>query len=212
MEKQLRQPRSAAVFKVVFAALAALFVWSAPIVAGAAVSPLSIGIVPPIQFPPSDYTVTGARLSLLWGHHRDLYGLDLGVLGNITDQDFHGVALSGVFNLTRGTTTIVGLQAAGLVNANIQKTHVVGLQLALLANYNEAESMVAGFMVSAANIAKFTDVYGAQFGVYNQAKSVYGVQIGLVNVATSLHGIQIGLMNFNTTGIFYVAPILNVGF
>jgi hypothetical protein len=192
-----------------FALALVLFV---PKSASAAVSPLSIGIVPPIQFPPSEYTVTGARLSVLWGHHRDLYGLDLGGLGNITDQDFHGLALSGIFNITKGTTTIVGLQAAGLVNANIQKSHIVGLQLAALVNYNEAESMVAGIQLAAANIAKFTDVYGAQFGLYNQARSVYGIQIGVVNVATSLHGIQIGLMNFNTTGLFYVAPILNVGF
>ena len=84
----------------------------------AAMTPLSIGILPPVQFPPSDYSITGARLSLLWGHHRDLYGLDLGGLGNITDQAFTGAAIAGVFNMTSGTTHIIGLQAAGIANMN----------------------------------------------------------------------------------------------
>jgi hypothetical protein len=33
-----------------------------------------------------------------------------------------------------------------------------------------------------------------------------------VNDADDLHGIQIGLANFHRTGLFYVSPVLNVGF
>lgn len=178
----------------------------------AAVSPLSASIVAPIQFPSSEYTITGARLSVLWGHHRDLYGLDIGGLGNITDQDFHGVGISGVFNITHGTTTILGLQLAGIVNANTNKTTVIGLQAALGVNYQEAASAVAGVQLALANLAKFTNIYGAQLGVYNQAQDVYGLQIGLVNVASSLHGVQIGLVNINQKGLFYVSPLINIGF
>ena len=86
--------------------------------AKAALSPLSVAIAPPVQFPPADYTVTGLRLSALWGHHRDMYGLDFGLLGNITDQDFTGLAVSGIFNATSGTTRILGLQLAGIGNFN----------------------------------------------------------------------------------------------
>jgi hypothetical protein len=179
--------------------------------AHAAVTPLSVAIVPPVQFPASDFTITGLRLSLLWGHHRDLYGLDLGVLGNITDQAFTGAAFSGVFNATHGPTTILGLQAAGLANINTEKTNVYGLQMALGLNSNTAQSTVAGLQLAIANHSPFTSVYGAQIGIYNRAQDVYGLQIGLVNVASSLHGVQIGLANFNAKGPFAISPILNVG-
>lgn len=178
----------------------------------AAVSPLSMGLFPPAQFPAADYTITGARLSVLWGHHRDIYGLDVGGIGNITDQTFTGIGISGLFNVTRGTTTILGLQAAGILNANTNKTNIVGVQLALGVNYHEAASSVAGLQIALTNLAKHTNIYGAQVGLYNHAQDVYGVQIGVVNVASSLHGIQIGLLNFNQKGLFYVSPILNVGF
>lgn len=183
-----------------------------PLASFAAFSPLAVSIVPPAQFPPADFSITGARLSLLWGHHRDVYGIDLGVLGNITDQDFVGIGVSGLFNINSGNNTILGLQAAGVVNYNTQKTRVYGLQLAAGSNYNTAESSLYGVQFSMLNISSHTKVFGAQLGLYNDAKEVYGLQIGVVNRTTSLHGVQIGLVNFNTTGLFYVAPILNVGF
>lgn len=177
-----------------------------------AMSPLSVGVVPPAQFPPSDYTVTGARVSALWGHHRQVYGLDLGLLGNITDQNFVGVGVSGLFNYTKGSTTALGLQLAGITNINLQKTSVYGIQAALGVNYNKAASKVVGLQLALANIAAHTDIYGVQVGIYNVAKEVYGLQLGIINIATNLHGIQIGLLNFHYTGLFYVSPIINVGF
>ncbi|WP_413581280.1 LA_2272 family surface repeat-containing protein [Bdellovibrio sp. HCB288] len=178
----------------------------------AAFTPLSVAIVPPIQFPPEDFSITGLRLSALWGQHRDVYGVDLGLLGNITDQDFVGIGVSGVFNATYGNTRIIGLQLAGMGNYNKQKTSVVGLQAALMTNYNVAESSVYGVQLSLANISAFTAIYGLQLGLYNRAKSVYGFQIGLINVTDNLHGLQIGLVNMNNTGPFKISPILNVGF
>lgn len=177
----------------------------------AAITPLAVSLVPPLQFPSDENSVTGVRLSALWGHHRDVYGFDFGGIGNITDQDFVGVGLAGVFNLTYGETR--GLQVAGLTNVNLQKTTVVGVQLAGLLNYNKAESSATGLQLALlGNISSFTNVYGGQVGLYNTAKEVYGFQIGLVNVTESLHGIQIGLLNFHRKGTFYVSPILNVGF
>lgn len=181
--------------------------------AAAAVSPLGVSIVPPIQFPSDEFTITGLRMSVLWGHHRDVYGVDIGALGNITDQTFTGIGLSGLFNITHGTTTAIGLQGAGLMNMNTQKTEVYGVQVAGGINMNTAQSKVVGLQAALlANHSPNTTVYGAQVGLYNRAQDVYGFQIGLVNFAKSLHGIQIGLVNFNETGIFGVAPILNVGF
>jgi hypothetical protein len=178
----------------------------------AAISPLSLNIVPPLQFPPDDFSVTGARLSALWGQHRDLYGIDLGLLGNITDQTFTGIGVSGIFNYTKGTTTALGIQLAGMTNINTGKTGIYGLQIALGLNMNSGESKLIGLGIAAANITPFTDVYGVQLGIYNKARDVYGFQIGLVNSATNLHGIQIGLLNFNDKGLFAVAPFINIGF
>lgn len=184
-----------------------------PLAQAAFVSPLSVNIAPPVQFPPSDFNVIGVRASVLWGRHRDVAGIDVGLLGNITDQSFTGLSVSGLFNYTKGSTRALGLQFAGLTNINTSKTQVFGLQFALGANYNQAASTVAGFQIAGlANVAPFTDIYGFQIGLYNRAKDVYGLQIGLVNVADNLHGVQIGLVNFNKKGPFAISPILNVGF
>jgi hypothetical protein len=174
-------------------------------------SPLSVSVIPPVQFPSSEFSVTGARLSALWGHHRDIYGLDLGLVGNMTDQRFVGLAVSGLFNKTSGDTTILFLQAAGLANLNSQKTNVYGVQFAAL-NKNDAESSLVGVGLALANLSPNMKIYGVQAGVFNKARSVYGFQIGLINQTTDLHGLQIGLLNFASNGPFAVAPILNVGF
>ena len=181
--------------------------------AQAFVTPLSIGVLPPIQFPPTDFTVAGVRVSALYGMHRDVYGIDIGLLGNITEQSFVGAAVSGIFNETKGMTTVIGTQLAGIANVNIQKAHVIGVQLAGIINSNSAESAVVGIQAALiANLSEYTNIYGVQLGLYNRAKDVYGFQLGLVNKATSLHGIQIGLLNINQTGLLAMAPIINIGF
>lgn len=180
--------------------------------AHAAMSPLSVAIVPPVQFPSSDFTVTGLRASLLYGQHQQIYGFDFGLIGNITTQRFNGIAVSGLFNYTRGETTAIGAQLAGLTNMNSGKTNVYGLQAALGMNMNTAESSVVGIQLAAVNLSEHTDIYGLQLGLYNKAQRVYGFQIGLVNVVDNLHGLQIGLINFHRQGVFTVSPILNFGF
>ncbi len=193
--------------------LAALFLLSGFVsLSDAAVSPVAVGFAPPVQFPGRDFSITGLRLSFLWGVQRDLYGLDLGLIGNTTEQDFVGLAVSGLFNRTKGQTTAIGLQAAGLANINENKTRVIGAQVALGLNQNKAVSTIAGLELALANLSPHTSVYGAQLGLYNVAQVVYGVQLGLVNVTESLHGIQIGLVNFHRKGLFSVAPIINIGF
>jgi len=174
-------------------------------------SPVSFGIAPPVQFPQSEFSVTGLRVSGLWGHHRDMYGLDFGLGGNVTDQDFVGLAVSGLFNVTRGTTTAIGLQAAGITNVNTKTANIYGLQIAALLNNNIGASSVNGFQIAAVNKADHTVIRGAQIGIYNKAQSVYGLQIGLINICDDLHGIQIGLANFHHKGLFVVSPVLNVG-
>ncbi len=179
--------------------------------ASAAMTPLAIGIVPPVQFPPSNFDIVGLRASVIYGNHRSVSGIDIGIIGNMTEVSFTGIAVAGGFNRNKGKATILGLQLAGIANLNMEKTGVYGLQAALV-NYNKAESHVVGVQFAAANLAKETTIYGIQAGVYNNARTVNGFQIGLVNMTQNLHGLQIGLVNFNHNGLFKVAPILNVGF
>jgi len=180
--------------------------------AHAAKSPLAVAVFPPVQFPPDDFSVTGLRVSLLYGRHRGVYGIDIGAIGSHTKQDFVGIGVSGGFNWTQGMTKIIGLQLAGLANINSQKTDVYGLQVAAITNYNSASSTVTGVQMSLANLSTHTNVYGLQVGLYNKAQNVYGFQVGIVNIAESVHGLQIGLINFHHKGTFVVSPILNFGF
>lgn len=179
----------------------------------AAVSPIGLGIIPPVQFPTEDTKITGARVSALWGNHRAVYGLDIGVIGNMTSLNFGGAAVAGVFNYNKGATTVLGLQAAGLANINVNKASITGVQVAGLFNSNKAVSSLLGFQLALiANVSSFTQVIGGQVGLYNTAREVYGLQIGLVNVTEVLHGLQIGLVNINKMGLFRICPLINFGF
>jgi hypothetical protein len=180
-------------------------------VAHAAGTPLAVSIFPPLQFPPNDFTIAGARVSALWGSHRNVFGFDVGVLGNITEQGLVGVSASGLVNMNRGQTTVVLLQAAGIANINHGSTGIYGLQVALV-NSNTAETTLLGVQAAVANLSHHTKSMGLQVGVYNRAHTAYGFQVGVVNVAEQLRGIQIGLLNFNRTGAISVSPVINIGF
>ena len=190
--------------------LCSLFGASTNAVAG--LSPLAFAIVPPVQFPPDGYDVTGARVSLIYGQHREVYGFDIGVPGNRTDVGFTGIAVSGGFNYNKGTTTAIGLQLAGITNVNVNKASVYGAQIALGLNSNQAESTIVGLAIAAVNYGPAMSMNGFEVGLYNRAQTVRGFQIGIVNDCDVLHGIQIGLLNIHRRGLFSMAPILNIGF
>ena len=190
--------------------VAALFSVSS---AQAGFSPLGLGVFAPVQFPPESFFITGARVDLIMGEHRAVYGFDLGLLINVTDLDLGGVQVAGLYNMNKGSANVIGLQAAGAANINLGHTRIVGVQAAVGINSNQAETTMVGVQLAIlSNYSPFTNVYGVQASLYNKAHEVYGFQIGLINMADTLHGVQIGLVNFNHTGLFAVAPILNVGF
>lgn len=124
-------------------------------------SPLGVGLFPPLQLPNSSYGITGLRLSVV-GVHREAQGIDLALLGNVTNRNFRGLAISGLFNYNSGLSTVVGLQAAGLANINLGASKVYGVQFA---GYNTAGT-----------------VYGLQLGLVNVANDLHGIQIGLFNI------------------------------
>lgn len=201
-------------YKIRFLAISALFffVSFSSSALAAMTSPLGLSIFPPLQFPAQNFNVTGARVNLLWGSHNNVYGFDVGALGNITAHEMAGIQIGGLFNVNNGETTAVGLQLAGGANINVNKAHVVGVQAAGIMNQNRAESSALGMIVSLLNLTEHTKITGMEIGLVNIAREVYGFQIGLVNKVQNLHGLQIGLLNINTQGLFSVSTILNAGF
>jgi hypothetical protein len=155
-------------------------------------TPIALSLVPPVQFPPSSFIVKGIRLGVI-SSNRDVNGIDIGLIGTSTSQEFAGLQIAGLYNYNGGEATIVGAQIALGANINKGTADVYGLQLAL------------------ANVAKYTNVNGAQIGLYNRANIVRGIQIGLVNHCSNLYGLQIGLANLNDNGPFVVSPIINFG-
>lgn len=176
-------------------------------------SPAASGLFPPLQYPKKEDTVIGLRVSPGWARHAKMYGADFGLIGNITDNDFVGTAFAGGFNITSGNALILFTQMAGVTNTNLGKTNIVGIQLAFGYNYSASTTNVFGGQFSLiGNFGAKTNVYGIQFGLYNEAESVYGFQLGLVNRTKNLAGIQVGLLNYVEKGWLSFFPVINVGF
>ena len=145
-------------FAVIF--LAVGIFGSLPAAAVGNTSPIGVDLFPPLQFPSSEFEITGLRLSVV-GKNKGVSGLDVGLLGNITDQSFTGLAISGLFNYNKTSADIIGLQLAGIANINGIDSALYGVQVGLFNKVNK--------------------VYGLQLGLINVAKELHGVQIGLIN-------------------------------
>lgn len=182
--------------------------------ANAGYSPLGIAIAPPIQFPDDKSTVGGLRLNLLWGSHKNVYGLDVGIFGNITTEDFAGIAVSGLFNHTKDGTFIL-LHGSTGANITTGNTTVFGIQTATLLDWNTGKANIYGIQASLVNIdtgSGKTKVYGISFGGVNRLEEVVGVQLGIINMVKTLRGVQIGVLNFAGNGFSPVFPIINAAF
>lgn len=170
------------------------------------------GLFPPLQYPGTDATVWGLRLSPGWARHKEMYGIDMGLIGNMTDENFVGVSMAGGFNYTAGNAFVIFTQLAGGVNHSEGSLTVLGIQLAIGANNTRGEAHIIGAQLSTIGNFGHNNIYGVQFGIINQADEVYGFQVGLINRAKNLHGIQIGLANYNEAGPLKFMPVINVGF
>lgn len=133
---------------------------SFPVAATDNSSPIGIDLVPYVQFPNTEFSINGLRLSVV-GMNREARGLDLALIGNITTQTFKGLAISGLFNYNKVTSDIIGLQFATLANINMASSRLYGIQIGA---YNSVNT-----------------VYGLQLGLVNVTSNLHGVQIGLLN-------------------------------
>lgn len=121
-----------------------------------AFSPVGLSLVPMAEYPGVHSVVSPVRLNILVGEHVDVYGLDVGILGNIVRREFAGIQTAVVFNQIGESSG--GLQVAA---ANLCDGDFFGVQVGL---FNHAEKGCA-----------------LQIGVVNSTTSAGCVQIGVIN-------------------------------
>jgi hypothetical protein len=134
----------------------------AAVIAGAAPTfaqqdrPVQLALFTPIQLFPESNSISGIRLSLIYGRNVNVTGVDLGLVNHTT----------------KGTTTGVQWGLVGLSDADFMGWQDNGVNI-VKGNF---EGLQWGF-VNYANHAN-----GLQLGVVNYARSLKGLQIGLVNI------------------------------
>ena len=166
-----------------------------------------------------------------------LYGLQIGGISSITEQEMKGVSIAGLFaaggGRLKGMQTSLGMnvfggkmrgwQVAGISNvahyiegvqlsgfANITESSFRGLQFSPFTNI--AMGVKKGAQISGlANIASET-MRGLQLGTYNYADTLTGLQIGLLNIALQQpKGLQIGIINYSRDTLTNKIGLVNIG-
>lgn len=168
------------------------------------ISPLAFGIFPAVEAPSQDWDVAFLRINILAGRHRNVYGLDMGVVGNEAMGEFVGVQVSGFYN--RIGKSDAALQFAGILNRC--DGDFAGFQTAVAANITDGT--MTGFQFGLVNRTARLD--GLQIGLFNVAETGSGVQIGVWNSAQSLEGLQIGVGNYNADSSMPFFPVINFAF
>ena len=171
---------------------------------GAGTTPFAFAIVPGVSIPPEDWSVVGLRINLFAGRHRDVWGVDIGGLGNELTGNLTGLQGAGLWN--RIGEAPAAIQSAGL--ANLCERDFRGVQTAGIYNWTGEEFI--GIQVGLLNRAG--GLTGLQAGLYNAADHGAGLQIGLVNTARALSGVQIGLANINAESPLRFFPVVNMAF
>ena len=171
---------------------------------GAGTYPFALSIVPGVSFPPEDWSVVGLRFNLFAGRHRDVWGIDVGGLGNELTGALTGLQGAGIWN--RVGEAPAAIQAAGI--ANLCERDFSGVQAAGVYNWTGEE--FTGVQVGLLN--RTGGLTGVQAGLYNAADHGAGLQIGLLNTARALSGVQIGVANVNTGSTLGFFPLVNMAF
>lgn len=162
---------------------------------------VAFGAYPVAEFPEASHDVAGLRLNLLAGRHRNVAGVDMGVLANICDGSFSGIEFAAVCNVVGDSAW----SAQFATVCNYSSNYARGVQLALV---NLSDEDFAGIQLGCCNFVG--DFGGLQTGLFNSAESGVGVQFGLVNVSGGFTGVQLGLLNINLSSGVPVLPVMNV--
>lgn len=163
-----------------------------------------VSLVPALECPSAAYAVHGFRFNFLVGRHHDVYGLDLGVLGNLVTRERGGVGLACLFNSCE--RSVGAFDIAGVFNNAYLGFD--GLQFA--AGMNWTEGVMAGAQVALVNMAG--ELAGIQLGAVNVSEKGGGLQIGIFNFSEQLSGFQLGLVNLNVDSSVPMLPLFNCAF
>ena len=118
--------------------------------------PIQLALFNPVQIAPEESSITGVRLSLLYGKNVNMNGIDLGLV-NVTTGDQVGVQW-GAVGYNEGNFN-------GWQNnfVSILKGNFTGLQTGAVTHTSGKTS-------------------GLQIGIVNYASTMNGLQLGLINI------------------------------
>lgn len=167
-------------------------------------SPFAFSVMPIVEYPNRSWDSDLLRFNLFVGAHRNVYWLDVGTIGNISDHEMNGLGIAGIFNDV-GTSS-GAIHVAGVCNH--ADWNFSGLQLA--AGFCWTEGFISGFQVALVNAAG--RLHGLQVGGMNVSEHGAGVQIGILNLSDRFEGLQIGLLNVNRSSAVPVFPLVNFAF
>lgn len=165
--------------------------------------PVGLYLLPNIGFPGEHWDVGPLRISIIAGRNRDVYGLDLGLVGNMSTEEFTGFQAAGIFNRVGHSDGAV--QFAGIFNHSCGD--FAGLQVAIA---NIVDGEMDGLQIGLYNRSSVLD--GMQLGFVNIIDSGDGIQIGVINSARELDGLQIGVINVIRDSTMPFLPIVNFAF
>lgn len=137
-----------------------------------------------VDFGPSDGVQASGVISVVADRMRGLqlgtvnaahqqYGLQVGLLSNISGQSLHGVQIAGITNVTRG---MAGGVQVGMLNINSGDQR--GFQFG---SYNYADTL-CGFQLGIINVAD-RNPKGYQIGFVNMTNERDSRHLGLINIS-----------------------------
>ena len=166
-------------------------------------TPVQISLASPLSVTWGERDVYGLKANIFYGYSRNVYGLDLGLVGSNLGK-FAGLQLNG-FSVVDGDGCGVQFGALG----NFVAKNFRGVQVGGLINWCRSEGvgsddeseLTAGVQLALFNFA--SGIYGVQLGAMNwNSYTAKGCDLGFVNVAQSdFSGLQLGAFNY-TKGVF----------
>ncbi len=165
------------------------------------------------NFPEGSDSVSGARLSLLYGEAQDVKGLNLSILGISEVENFTGLDLGWFFGASKVNNEFKGV---GLSFVNWHEGHDTGANIAFVNMVNDVNGVnlggvnytrgVSNINIGLVNFNEYESLIDIGFVNYSAYTTF---QIGLVNATKNLDGLQVGLVNYAENGIFPVLPLVN---
>lgn len=148
---------------------------------------------------PNDPSVSGMRLSFVWGENQRTNGLDVGLLSLSETAGFSGVALvAGVSKVTGEMSSAV---CFSLINYHTGTDS--GMNAAFINLLNETPG---AFNTGFVTIAKGTTM--VDLGGVNMSKSSTA-QIGFINITKEIKSFQFGFLNMAENGFLPIFPVFN---